>query len=116
MIRLCFVFWGIPQFGIHACLWGMLVSEILLVLMHGYALQRQVGFPIDAWDMLVKPAFCLMIALGLQRLLPKQLTMFPQLPNFFWTVLQIGFVSVCYGLILLLMQLKKKDQNNSFHT
>ena len=116
LIRLCFVFWGIPQFGIHACLWGMLVSEILLVLLHGYALQRQVGFSIDAWDMLVKPAFCLMIALGIQRLLPKQLTMIPQLPNFFWTVLQMGVVSVCYGLILLLMQLKKSDQNNSFHT
>ena len=107
LIRLCFVFWGIPRLGIHACLWGMLVSEILLVLLHGYALQRQVGFSIDAWDMLVKPAFCLMMALRIQRLLPKQLTMFPQLPNFFWTVLQMGVVSVCYGLILLLMQREK---------
>ena len=103
LIRLCFVFFGIPHLGIHACLWGMLVSEILLVLLHGYALQRQVGFSIDAWDMLVKPVFCLVVTLGIQRLLPDTPSLFSVVPTFTWTVVRIGFVSVCYGLTLLLL-------------
>ena len=103
LIRLCFVFFGIPQFGIHACLWGMLVSEIILVLLHGLALQRQVGFSIDAWDMLVKPAFCLMVTLGIQVLLPDTPSLFSTVPAFIWTVIRIGFVSVWYGLTLLLL-------------
>ena len=104
LIRLCFVFFGIPQFGIHACLWGMLVSEIILVLLHGLALQRQVGFSIDAWDMLVKPAFCLMVTLGIQVLLPDTPSLFSTVPAFIWTVIRIGFVSVWYGLTLLLLR------------
>lgn len=110
LIRICFVFFGIPCFGIHACLWGMLVSEILLVLMHGYALRRQIAFSIDAWDMLVKPVFCLMIALGIQRLLPDTPPLFSMVPAFIWTVVRIGFVSICYTLVLLLLcQKSKKD-------
>lgn len=109
LIRLAFVFFGIPRLGIHACLWGMLISEILLVLLHGVSLKRLINFSPDAWDVLVKPAFCLMAALGIQKLLPKNMILFPGLPAFVWIVLQIGFVSVCYTLILLLLQRKKND-------
>ena len=110
LIRLAFVFFGIPRFGIHACLWGLLVSEILLVLLHGVSLKRLIDFSPDAWDVLVKPAFCLMVALGIQRLLPETMMMHPLLPAFVWTVFQIGFVSVCYALILLLLQHSSSKQ------
>ena len=103
LIRLIFVFFGIPHFGIHACLWGMLVSEILLVLLHSFALRRLIDFSLNAWDILVKPAFCLMVALGIQRLLPESLPITSFLPAFGWTIVRIGFVSVCYGLVLLLV-------------
>ncbi|MBR5268751.1 MAG: polysaccharide biosynthesis protein [Lachnospiraceae bacterium] len=110
LIRLAFVFFGIPRFGIHAYLWGLLVSEILLVLLHGLSLKRLVGFSPDAWDVLVKPAFCLMAALGLHKLLPANMILFPSMPAFVWTVLQIGFVSVCYALLLLLLKETKKGR------
>ena len=29
LIRIAFVWFGIPEFGIRACLWGMLASEML---------------------------------------------------------------------------------------
>ena len=106
LIRLVFVFFGIPRFGIHAYLWGLLVSEILLVLLHGLSLNRFVGFSPDTWDVLVKPSFCLMAALGVHKLLPDNMILFPALPAFIWTLVQIGFVSVCYVLLLLLMQRK----------
>lgn len=104
IIRLLFAFFGIPRFGIHACLWGMLVSEILLVLLHGISLHRLINFSFDAWDVLVKPAFCLMAALGIYQLLPENMILFPNLPAFAWTTVRIGSVCVCYGLILLLFQ------------
>lgn len=112
LTRIAFVFFGIPRFGIHACLWGLLVSEILLVLLHGVSLRRLIDFSPNAWDVLVKPAFCLMIALGIQRLLPENMMLFPLLPAFAWTVLQIGFVSVCYALILLLLQRSSSKQTS----
>jgi len=110
LIRLLFVFFGIPHFGIHACLWGMLVSEIILVLLHSYSIRRLVPFSINAWDVLVKPVFCLLMALGIQRLLPETLSVSSMLPAFAWTMVRIGFVCVCYALVLLLLHQKtEKD-------
>ncbi len=103
-IRLIFVFFGIPRFGIHACLLGMLVSEIILVLMHSYSLWRLVSFSPDIWDVVVKPVFCLLAALGIYRLLPEMPALSLNIPTFIWMIVEIGFVSVCYGLILLLLQ------------
>ncbi len=103
IIRLCFVFFGIPRFGIHACLWGMLISEVLLVLLHSHALRRLIFFSPDAWDMLVKPTFSLMVTLGIHRLMPEVMPISSNLPVFTWTIIRIGFVSVCYALILLLL-------------
>lgn len=104
LIRLVFVFFGIPRLGIHACLWGLLVSEILLVLLHGVSLKRLIDFSPDAWDLLVKPAFCLAAALGIQRLLPETISHFSGMPAFVWMTVRAGVVCVCYGLILLLFQ------------
>ena len=107
LIRLAFVIFGIPRFGIHAYLCGLLVSEILLVLLHGLSLNRFIGFAPDTWEVLVKPSFCLMAALGLHKLLPHNMVLFPALPAFVWDLLQIGFISVFYALLLLLLQRKK---------
>lgn len=104
LIRLAFVFFGIPRFGIHACLWGMMVSELLLVLMHGVSLKRLTGFSPDVWEVLVIPVFSLTAALGISRLLPDTLPLLSGFPEFLWIALQIGFVSVFYGLLLLFLQ------------
>ena len=109
LIRLAFVFFGIPRFGIHAYLWGMLGSEILLVLLHGLSLKRLIDFIPNAWDVLVKPTFCLIAALGLHKLLLENMPLFSILPAFVWTISKIGFVSVCYALLLLLLQQEKTE-------
>ena len=38
LVRLAFVFFGIPRAGIRACLWGMLAGELVLSLLHLYSL------------------------------------------------------------------------------
>ena len=107
VLRLVFVILGIPRFGIYAYLLGMLASEILLVLLHLYTLQKEVSYTPNAWDIIVKPAFCLLAALGIFRLLPSTPAYFPGLPGLVWTMFQIGFVCIGYGIILLLLAGRK---------
>ncbi len=107
VLRLVFVILGIPRFGIYAYLLGMLASEILLVLLHLYTLRKEVSYTPNAWDIIVKPAFCLLAALGIFRLLPSTPAYFPGLPSLVWTMFQIGFVCIGYGIILLLLAGRK---------
>ena len=65
LLRLAFVVFLIPQHGILAYLWGMLASELFLALLHMSALGKQVGFPLDAVSMIVKPGVCLVISVGI---------------------------------------------------
>ena len=65
LLRLAFVVFLIPRHGILAYLWGMLASELFLALLHMSALGKQVGFPLDAVSMIVKPGVCLVISVGI---------------------------------------------------
>lgn len=102
LIRLGFVFWGIPHFGIHAVLWGMLAGEITLTFLHLFSLWRLTSYIPDVWDTIVKPTGCMIAALGLYKLLPQTLPPRLPIPVFLETLFRIGFVSSGYGLLLLL--------------
>lgn len=110
LVRLGFVFFGIPYLGIHALLWGMLASEILLTLLHFFSLQRQIPYTPNVWDLIVRPSCCLIAALGIYRLLPQTLPFSDSVPLFIETAFRIGFVSVGYGLLLLLSPAKKSSE------
>lgn len=112
-VRLLFVFFGIPRFGILACLWGMLAGEILLALLHLGTLKRLVPFAPNAWEILVKPAFCLFVALGIYRLFPEPLPLPESLPDFFTTAAQILLICIGYGLMLLLFHRSGKKEQRS---
>lgn len=102
LLRLGFVFFGIPYLGIHALLWGMLASEIFLTFLHFFSLKKELPYTPDAWDLIVKPVCCLFAALGIYRLMPQALPFSGSVPLFIETAFRIGFVSVGYGLLLLL--------------
>lgn len=55
VIRLAFVLFAIPRYGILGYLWGMLVSELALALMSFLAVKRLVPFCWDTVNMIVKP-------------------------------------------------------------
>lgn len=104
LLRLAFVFFGIPRFGIAALLWGMLASEIFLAFIHLAALSRQADFCWNAWSMIAKPAAFLILSLGILNALlslPAALLL-EHLHPFFQTAVKIGITSVCYGGLLLL--------------
>lgn len=112
-VRLLFVFFGVPHFGIQACLWGMLFGEVLLALMHLNTLRRQISFSPNAWEVIVKPVFCLLVSLGIYRLLPETLPLPAAFPPFISTAIQISFVCAGYGLMLLLFHSKNVAVSSS---
>ena len=107
LVRIAFVWFGIPEFGIRACLWGMLASEMLLALLHILALRRIVPCDWNAWILIGKPVFCLLCALWLFRLFPETLPLPAGLPDFFRTAVQILLLSTMYLLFLLFFHRKQ---------
>lgn len=104
VLRLMFVLFGIPRFGILAYLWGMLIAEVLLSLMHIWSLKQVTPFSWNAWDMIVRPALILVISIGILRFF-QSVTAIPfaacNLPEFITASIQICFFSLCYGGMLL---------------
>ena len=99
-VRLAFVLFGIPKFGIMAYLIGMLASELLLALMHIFSLKKQVAFSWNAWDMIVKPALLMVMAIGIYYAAGSVCDPFAALPLFIRTGFHILILSLCYLLLL----------------
>ena len=103
LLRIAFVFFGIPRFGIRAFLWGMLAGELLLALLHYISLLRLVSFSRNVWENLIKPIACILAALEIFRLLPGFSPPSGGMAALFITLLKITFVCSCYLLFLLLL-------------
>lgn len=101
ILRLLFVLFGIPHFGITAYLWGMLASELLLALLHLFSLKKLVSFSWNAWQMILKPTLILFISIGIYYAVSPYLP-FGQIHVFLKTSLEILLVSGLYGGFLLL--------------
>jgi stage V sporulation protein B len=109
MVRLFFVLFGIPKFGIVAYLVGTLVSELLLALMHVLTLKKIVDFVWNAWDMIVKPSTLMILAIGIYYAAFSLFDPFAGLSLFFKTALHIGILSIFYLVLLLGVHMMKKD-------
>lgn len=100
LIRLAFVIFGIPHFGILAYLCGILVGELSLALMHLLYLRRLIPFKWDAYDMILKPVFLVTISIGIFHALSMLPDPFSGLPLFIKTSIQIGIICLCYAFLL----------------
>ncbi len=109
LLRIGFVLFGIPRFGILAYLWGMLVSEAFLALTHLWSLKRIADFDWNVWEMAVKPAVFLLISIGVLRFFENGILSAVaalRLPAFWGTALQAGVLSLCYGGLLALTHVR----------
>ncbi len=111
LLRIGFVLFGIPLFGIRGYLCGMLASEIFLALMHLYSLKKLVPFTWNAWEMIVKPALLLMISIGI-HFFTAGIHPFPgKFPLFAETAVRILFLCFCYGGLLLVFHFAKNGRD-----
>ena len=102
LLRLAFVLFGIPVFGIQALLWGMLISELFLSLLHIYSLKKCFAFSWNPYQMIVKPAFLLFISSGITKAASGWLNLPTTLPEFLQLCVYIGILSLSYSGLLLL--------------
>ena len=107
VIRLAFVLFAIPRFGIQGYLWGMLASELALALMSFLAVKRQVPFHWDTANMIVKPVILLLISIGMYLAFSCVATSLDSLPLFVRTAVNIIFLCFCYMGLLLLFHKRK---------
>ena len=111
LLRIGFVLFGIPWFGILAYLWGMLASELLLALLHLRSLKKLITFTWNAWEMIVKPALLLMLSIGIFYFTDSLYPFSGFLPLFFETTIQILFLCFCYGGLLLVFHFARKGKD-----
>lgn len=107
VIRLAFVLFAIPRYGILGYLWGMLVSELALALMSFLAVKRLVPFCWDTVNMIVKPVLLLLISIGMYLAFSRSCFWLKELPLFIMTAVQILFLSFSYMGLLLLFHKKR---------
>jgi stage V sporulation protein B len=62
IVRILFVAFGIPRFGIIAYLWGLLASELFITFLHIIALKRYTSLNFDCVDWILKPSISIIIA------------------------------------------------------
>lgn len=102
LIRIGFVWFGIPKIGILAYLWGILASELLLAMLSFMRVKALVPFSWSAWELIGKPCFALVISIGIyyffHAFLPSGI-----LPLLLETGLQILTMALCYcGIVFLI--------------
>lgn len=109
ILRLAFILFGIPRFGIRAYLWGILASEILLASMNLYSLSRQAEMIWAPAEMIVKPALILILSIGICRAVVSLFPVSPHsfLPDFFCTAIEIALLAALYLLGLGILHIWK---------
>ena len=94
--RICFVIFLIPHMGIRAYLYGMLASELLLVLLQVRSLCRNFPFAFSAWYRIIRPMAAIAAAVMGSGMLP----VFGN--NFCSLVLRCSYTCIVYLLFLVL--------------
>lgn len=108
-LRLGFVLFGIPKYGIMAYLIGMLASELFLALLHIWSLKRRIAFPWNAWEMIVKPAAFMAVSVGIYFALSPLTDAMAGLPLFFQTGIRICILCLIYLVMLALAHAVRHD-------
>ena len=64
-IRILFVFFLVPKYGIPGYLWGLLCSELVITFLSFFLLHRIVPFSFSSWNWILLPVFALSISGGI---------------------------------------------------
>ena len=73
---------------------------VRLAFVHIFSLKKQVAFSWNAWDMIVKPALLMVMAIGIYYAAGSVCDPFAALPLFIRTSFHILILSLCYLLLL----------------
>ena len=63
-IRLCLLWFGVPQVGIVGYLWGLLLSEVLVTFLHSLYIKKEIDFKFNPFTNIIKPAIWIFISMA----------------------------------------------------
>ena len=97
LIRILFVWFAIPRFGITGYLWGLLASQLLSAALALFVLSRCVSFHFDTFGWILKPVFALGISIGIMLFFRSCLHVLPwKISSFFEMFSCVCILGVTY--------------------
>ena len=100
-IRILFVMFFIPRFGITGYLWGILLSQLVITGLNIYFLHRKVDFSFDTFTWIIVPAAALLISCTIGNALLRMLNHFTGIPRILSLLGAMGGCGVIYVGCLL---------------
>lgn len=102
IIRIAFIWFLVPQIGITAYFWGLLISTLATVFLHAYVIATTIDFNFSAMSSIIKPALWLIISLSAGLFLENILKLIFTFLCFSGLIAEIVSVCLC-GVFMTLL-------------
>jgi stage V sporulation protein B len=100
-IKIAFIFFGIPNFGILAYLWGMLLSSILEAICLYLCCKKEIGLTISVSQMIIRPIYTIFIAIGVTFFIEHWILAVLPFSTLIINGISCGILAAIYGITLL---------------
>lgn len=100
LIRLAFVLFFIPRYGIIGYLWGMLISQLVISFLHFLYVRKFIPISLNATDWILKPGIFIIISLLFSELLCKIIDRIYPIPSIITLCLYAGTTFIVYSVLL----------------
>jgi len=104
-IRIAFVYFLIPLYGINGYLWGILANEILLSIFCVITLSRSAELTFSSYQAIIKPLIALIISIGCGRFAESLCAYVSALPGMVVLILSAGTMCLVFFIFILLFGL-----------
>ena len=100
IIRILFVLFLVPRYGMPGYLWGLLASELTITFLSFFLLHRIVPFTFSSWNWIIKPLLALAISGGVALAVCQLGALLPSFPPLLLLAFAL-LAMVCLYLYLL---------------
>lgn len=101
-IRIAFVYFLIPLYGINGYLWGILANEVLLSIFCIITLSRSTELTFSSYQTIIKPLIALIISVGCGRFAESLCAYVSALPGMAVLILSAGAMCLVFFILILL--------------
>lgn len=104
LIRLGFVFFLIPRYGIMAYLWGTLISQLAITILHYMSVQKRISLSFNALYIIILPVLSLIISIIFTKIISILLIKIG-IPVLLLLLIKCGSTAIIYIALLYLFKL-----------
>ncbi len=112
LIRIFFIVYCIPIFGIVGYLWGLLASQLVISFLDMLAAKRHIKIRLDAYDWILKPGIIILFCGFLSKHIYAYFESLNQFNSIILVLSSCGVFSIIFlGILFLIGTIGKKDFN-----